>query len=87
MNFSEALILIKDNRRVARQGWNGKEMFLFLVRGSSFAVNREPLQSLLGEGIVVNYHSHMDMRTANGTIVPWTASQTDLLAEDWYAVD
>ncbi|MEM8575901.1 MAG: DUF2829 domain-containing protein, partial [Pseudomonadota bacterium] len=83
MTFEHALKAIKEGKRVARAGWNGKGMFLFLVPGSTFTVNREPLLSILGEGTEVNYHGHIDMKTADGTIVPWLASQTDLLADDW----
>lgn len=83
MNFSDALNLIKSGKRVQRAGWNGKGMFVFLVPGSIFKVNREPLLSILGEGTEVRYHGHIDMKTADGMIVPWLASQTDLLAEDW----
>ena len=50
-------------------------------------MNREPLMSILGEGTEVNYHGHVDMRTANGQIVPWLCSQTDMLAEDWMVVE
>ncbi|MGJ0393032.1 MAG: DUF2829 domain-containing protein [Methylocystis sp.] len=83
MDFSKALEAIKAGHRVARSGWNGKGMFLFLVPGSVFKVNREPLLSILGEGVEVQYHAHIDMKTAQGTIVPWLASQTDVLADDW----
>lgn len=86
MNFGDALEALKLGGRVARDGWNGKEMFLFLVPGSTFAVNRAPLLGIYPEGAVINYQSHIDMRTAQGTIVPWLASQTDLLAEDWVEV-
>jgi hypothetical protein len=86
MNFSDALNEIKKGHRLQRAGWNGKGMFVFLVAGSVFKVNREPLLSILGEGTEVQYHGHIDMRTADGTIVPWLASQTDLLAEDWQIV-
>lgn len=34
-------------------------------------------------GKEINYHAHIDMRTADGQIVPWLASQTDILADDW----
>lgn len=74
---------MKRGHRVARAGWNGKGMFLFLVPGSHFKVNREPLLSIMGEGTQVEYHAHIDMKTAQGYIVPWLASQADLLAEDW----
>lgn len=85
--FSYALEMVKNQgARIARKGWNGKGMFVFLVPGSTFKVNREPLLSLLGEGTEVNYHGHLDMKTADGMIVPWLASQTDILAEDWQIV-
>ena len=83
MNFSQALDQIKFGSRVAREGWNGKGMFIFLVKGSTFITNREPLLSILGEGVEVNYCPHIDMKTADGKIVPWLASQTDVLADDW----
>ena len=83
MDFSDALRRVKAGACVARAGWNGKNMFIFLVKGSTFQVNRPPLLGMFPEGTPINYHGHIDMRTADGTIVPWLASQTDLLAEDW----
>ena len=83
MNFSEALILIKRGEKVAREGWNGKGMFVFLVPGSTFVVNRPPLLGIYPEGTTINYLPHIDMRAADGSIVPWLASQTDILADDW----
>lgn len=85
--FSEILDLIKQGKKVARKGWNGKGMFLFLVAGSTFTVNRPPLLGIYPEGTLINYHAHIDMRTADNQIVPWLASQTDLLADDWEVVD
>jgi hypothetical protein len=87
MNFGQAVEALKQGQKVAREGWNGKNMFLFLVPGSTFKVNRPPLLGIYPEGTVVNYHAHIDMRTATGDIVPWLASQTDVLAEDWMLVD
>lgn len=86
MNFGEVITGLKAGRRFAREGWNGKGMFLFLVPGSVFKVNREPLLSMLGEGTEVEYHAHIDMKTAQGYVVPWLASQADMLAEDWQEV-
>lgn len=86
MNFGSALEAIKAGMRVCRSGWNGKDMFIFLVPGSQFQVNRAPLLGIYPEGTVINYRSHVDMRTADGSIVPWLASQTDLLADDWELV-
>lgn len=83
MNFGEALSIVKGGGRVQRSGWNGKGMFIFLVPGSTFTVNRAPLLGIYPPGTTINYHSHVDMRTADGQIVPWLCSQTDMLAEDW----
>ena len=82
-NFSAALDHIKNGCKVARAGWNGKGMFIFLVPGSQFKVSRPPLLGIYPEGTDINYHAHIDMRTANGQIVPWLCSQTDMLANDW----
>ncbi len=87
MNFSEALELIKQGKLVAREGWNGKGMFVYLVRGSQFQVNRAPLNVIYPEGTEVSYRAHIDMRAADGTLVPWLASQSDLLSEDWVVVE
>lgn len=87
MNFGDALAALKEGNRVARHGWNGKGMFLFLVPGSTFEVNRPPLLGIYPEGTVINYHPHIDMKTAQDTVVPWLASQTDVLAEDWAIVE
>lgn len=87
MNFGSALAILKAGGRVAREGWNGKGMFLFLVPGSRFKVDRKPLLGIYPEGAEIEYHAHIDMKTAQGNIVPWLASQTDVLADDWVDAD
>lgn len=84
--FEQALTNLKAGLKVQRAGWNGKGMFLFLVQGSQFAVNRAPLLGIYPEGKIINYQPHIDMKTADDTIVPWLASQSDLLATDWQLV-
>ena len=86
MNFGQALDLLRSGKKVCRENWNGKGMFIFLVPGSEFKVNRPPLLGLYPEGTLIKYHSHIDMKTADNVIVPWLASQTDVLAEDWMEV-
>jgi len=86
MNFSDALTAVKLGHKISRGGWNGKGMFLFLVPGSTFEVNRAPLLGIYPKGTKVQYRAHIDMKTATGEIVPWVASQTDLLADDWEVV-
>ena len=87
MDFGEALVALKEGKRVAREGWNGKGTFLFLVAGSNFVVNRELLLAIMGEGTMVTYRPHIDMKDAEDKVVPWLASQTDRLAEDWCVVE
>jgi hypothetical protein len=61
---------LQNGARVRRAGWNGKGMFLFLVPGSSFVVNRPPLLGIYEPGTTVHYHTHVDMKTSTGEIVP-----------------
>lgn len=87
LTFGDALSLLKRGTKVARAGWNGKKMFLFLVPGSQFTVNRAPLLGIYPEGTQIDYHPHIDMKTADDKVVPWLASQSDMLAEDWGVVE
>ena len=83
MSFGHAIHALKAGKRVCRAGWNGKGMFLYLVAGSQFAVNRPPLLGIYEAGTEIDYRPHIDMRDAEGKCVPWLASQTDMLADDW----
>lgn len=82
-DFGWAINQLKAGNKVSRAGWNGKKMFLFLVPGSTFQVNRRPLLGIYPEGTTITYCPHIDMKTADDKVVPWLASQTDVLAEDW----
>lgn len=86
-NIGWAVIMMRQGKRVRRAGWNGKGMFIFLVPGSTFQVNRPPLMGIYPEGTKINYHAHVDMKTATDEIVPWLCSQSDLLATDWEIVE
>jgi hypothetical protein len=86
MKFGKALEALEAGQKVSREGWNGKGMFVFFVPGSTFQVNRPPLLGIYPEGTTINYHAHVDMKTADGQIVPWLCSQTDMLADDWGVV-
>lgn len=84
--FSWAVRGLKVGLRFARRGWNGTGMFIYLVPGATFEVNREPLSSVLGHGTKVEYRPHIDIKAADGTCAPWVASQADMLADDWEIV-
>ncbi len=88
MTFGLALEALKRGKKVARKGWNGKNMFLFLTPGSQITVSAgRPLAAAFSAGSTVDYQPHVDMKTAQGSIVPWLCSQTDMLAEDWTIVE
>ena len=83
LNFGQALESLKAGKKVAREGWNGKGMFVFLVPGSTFNVSRLPLLGNYPEGTEINYRPHIDIKNVDGSIATWVPSITDLMAEDW----
>ena len=83
VDFSQALKALKNGHTVARSGWNGLGLFCFLVGGSIFNVNRPPLLGIYEEGTQIKYLPHIDLKTADGSIVTWLPSQTDIFANDW----
>lgn len=84
-DFGTAIHLLKRGRKVARKGWNGKGMFLYFVPANSYPASRNTLETLKGEfeNDLVPYGAYIAMKTAQDNVVPWLASQTDVLAEDW----
>lgn len=84
--FSIALERLKNGDKLSRTGWNGKGMFIFLVPGSQFDVNRPPLLGLFDLGTRISYRPHIDIKNVDGTIAVWAPSQTDMMADDWGVV-
>lgn len=68
MNFGEAIEALKRGDRVSREGWNGKGMWLALQTPDEHSKMSLP---------------YIYMKTVGGGLVPWLASQTDMLADDW----
>ncbi len=97
MDFGEAIRLLKAGEKVARHGWNGKGMFLYLVPANSYPAQTEVAKQYWAtkEGVkthesgvpLVPYGAYIAMKTAQENVVPWLASQTDVLAEDWAITD
>lgn len=79
MSIGEAVDAMSLGERVRRIGWNGKGMFLFRVEGDG------PTGWRFTDGRQDNYPllPFIAMKTAGGDVVPWLASQTDLLADDY----
>ena len=68
MDFGEAIHALKGGHRVARAGWNGRGMYLELQVPDANSKMTLP---------------YIYMQTVQGDLVPWLASQTDMLSEDW----
>jgi hypothetical protein len=83
MNFGQALEVLRTGNRITRQGWNGKGMFIFLVPSEQRKVSRLPLVRVYPRGTEILHRQHILMKTAQGDIVPWVCSQSDMLSEDW----
>lgn len=90
-----AVAALKSGKRVAREGWNGKGMFLFLLpagNGIPTTVIHDPalravIESEVG-GETFDALGSVRMFTADKKILTgWLASQSDLLAEDWEILD
>ena len=83
LNFGEAIAALKSGKLVAREGWNGKGMWLILIAGEAVA---QAIADRYGDGNAIPVLDAIYMKTATGELVPWLASQTDVLAEDWVEV-
>lgn len=72
MNFNGALEHLENGHYLSRKGWNGKGMHISIMRG----INVGP-----------SWRDFIVMKDAQGCWVPWLASQTDLLSDDWDTVN
>lgn len=84
-DFCVALGFLKDGMKIARKGWNGKDMFLYYVPAASYAPCTVIAKEAFG-GENVPYGAYIAMKTAQGNVVPWVASQADMLSDDWYVL-
>lgn len=99
MNFGQAIEAAKAGKRIAREGWNGKGMFVFQrpedILEIDMVVNRvKSLPDSVKEYFrgqqqaTVKFTAYLCMKAADGSIVNgWLASQTDMLSEDWVVLD
>lgn len=80
MNFGQAIEALKSGYRVARSGWNGKGMWLGMVNSNEWTFTNGKWDNLPCLPFI-------GMKTADNCFVPWLASQTDMLSEDWMIVE
>jgi len=78
-NFSRAITQLRHGRKICREGWNGKGMWIMLCTANG--------DYTLANGKTCRRKNYIYMKTADDCLVPWTASQTDILADDWMVAE
>lgn len=88
MNFGDAIQALKAGEKVARAGWNGKGMWLsYVPRGQYWLEDDYGLDANGNPICSLDLLAWIGIKTADDKFVPWLASQTDMLAEDWQILD
>ena len=80
MDFGRALHALKEGPRVARAGWNGKNMWLTLINPYA---QYDQFRVVESSGMQGTLTTHPWMKTADNKLVPWLCSLTDMMAGDW----
>ncbi len=82
-DFGKALKMLKQGKKVARSGWNGKNQYIELATNISY-------KNASGEIINTEHEAIGNKAIAfvgtSGVQIGWLASQADMLAEDWREV-
>ena len=81
VDFGSAIYALKQGKKVARLGWNGKGIFIELQRPDESSKMTHPYIFIDTTGL------QTDNPAAPKSRVPWLASQTDMLAEDWIVLE
>ena len=85
MNFGLDIEAAKMGKKIARAGWNGKDMYVFLAYEADFVTDADISEF---DQLEVEVCDMLVMKTAQNTFQPgWLASQADMLADDWYIVE
>lgn len=90
MSFGEALRMAKKGNLIARKGWNGDGMAVAYQPGYPEGIpsNAQTAKTWnINVGDIFKCRPYLQLRCADGTYQMWTASQSDVLAEDWYITD
>ena len=92
MTFGMAIEAMKKGHKVARKGWNGKGMYIWVMPGSVIEKCpniTDPHLKQISEinGGKIEFTGSIRMKTADGKVLTgWLASQTDMLSDDWVLV-
>jgi hypothetical protein len=86
MTFGMAVEAAKLGYKIARVGWNGSNMFAYIVKGNSYPAQSEVIKGLFPDDMVP-YRDYWALKTAQNDVATWAPSGSDTLAEDWSIVD
>jgi hypothetical protein len=81
MNFGQAVEYLKSGSKVAREGWNGKGMFVYYVPANNYPAQTDVAKETFGD--MVSYNPYLAIKTVSGSVSTWVPSINDCLAEDW----
>lgn len=86
MDFGEALHALKAGKRVTRVTWNAPGQYVAHQKGypDGIAINANTAEATgIPQGTVCRFRPYLMLKTAQDDFVPWTPTQSDVLAEDW----
>lgn len=86
LSFGLAVEAIKKGAKVARAGWNGKGLFVYLVPPASYPTHTGAAKSYFGDYAVVPYNAYFAIKNVDDTVSTWAPSGSDALADDWMIV-
>ena len=90
MNFGLAIEAAKMGKRIARRGWNGKNMSVAYQKDypDGIPCNENTARAWgMKVGELFRCRPYLQLRCADGSFQMWVASQSDILADDWYIVE
>lgn len=87
LNFGQAIEAAKQGKRVARLGWNGQNMFAYIVPAASYPAQTGAAKAHFGENGMVPYFAYWALKTTQNQVATWNPSSADTLAEDWIILD
>lgn len=85
-DFGWALNNLRNAKKVAREGWNGKGMFIYYVSSDKYIAKTEIAKSFADDNGLVEYNAYIAIKNVNGTVSTWVPSINDCLSEDWIVI-
>jgi hypothetical protein len=85
LTFGLAVEALKKGFKLARNGWNGKGMFIYYVPENSYPALTNIAKKEFGDTVLFN--AYLAIKNVNGIVSTWVPSINDCLAEDWQIVE